>query len=218
MAIEQPGFAIGFMEAAADLKTKQFYCVKPTADKVFNLCTAAGESFLGVLQDKPDINEVGNIMRDGVTKVMVGVGGLTAGQNWMTAADGTAIAATAGKVSAGTVLIGALQGKLATVTLGKQDGGAGALATNGVISTAAGKKIAAGSHVTTAGEAAANTLSIAHGMTTVTAVNIMVRDAGNNVVTSDADVTVVGANIVVADGATYNTVENQVIDWFVFGT
>lgn len=218
MAIDQPGFSIGFMEAAASMLTKQYYCVKPTADKVFNLCTAAGEPFLGVLQDKPDTGQVGNIMRDGVTKVMVGVGGLTAGQTWETAADGTAIAVTSGKVGAGLVLIGAVQGLLATVTVGKQDGSAGALATNGVVAPAAGKKINGGSHTTTAGEAAANTLSIAHGMTTVTGIQIMVRDAGNNVVTSDADVTVVGANIVVADGATYNTVENQVIDWIVFGT
>ena len=39
MALEQPGFEIGFMDAAASLATKQYYCVKVTADHAVNICT-----------------------------------------------------------------------------------------------------------------------------------------------------------------------------------
>jgi hypothetical protein len=122
MAIEIPVFDLGIMEAAADLTAKQFYCVKATADKTAGIATAAGESVLGVLQNKPNSTEVMDIMCIGVTKLMVGVGDLAAGGLWETAADGTGIAATTGKVGMGTVLIGAVAGKLATVTVGFAQG------------------------------------------------------------------------------------------------
>lgn len=123
MAIEIPVFNLGFMEAAADLSTKQFYCVEVTADKTVNVTNAAGENCLGVLQNKPSVvGDVCDIMCLGVTKVMVGTGDLTAGAVWEAAADGTAIAATTGKVGMGTVLIGAVAGKLATVTVGFAQG------------------------------------------------------------------------------------------------
>jgi hypothetical protein len=86
-----------------------------------------------------------------------------------------------------------------------------------VAAPVAGKLIAAGAHSTTAGEAVANTLTIATGLTTVATVQVMVLDATNNVVTADADVTFTGGNLVVADGSTYNTVEGQVIHWFAYG-
>lgn len=122
MALEQPGFAIGFCEAAADLSAKQFYCVKVTGAKAINIATAAGETVLGVLQDKPKANEVANVMCTGVTKLVAGVGDLAAGALWETAADGRGITAATGKVGMGTVLIGAAAGKLATVTVGFAQG------------------------------------------------------------------------------------------------
>lgn len=123
MAVEIPVFNLGFMEAAADISTKQFYCVEVTADTTVNICNAAGENCLGILQNKPSVaGDVCDIMCIGVSKVMVGTGGLTANQVWETAADGTAIAATTGKVGMGTVLIGAVAGKLATVTVGFAQG------------------------------------------------------------------------------------------------
>lgn len=123
MAVEIPVFNLGFMEAAADLSTKQFYCVEATADSTVNLTNAAGENCLGILQNKPSIvGDVCDIMCIGVSKVMVGTGNLTAGQVWEAAADGTAIPATTGKVGMGTVLIGAVAGKLATVTVGFAQG------------------------------------------------------------------------------------------------
>jgi len=119
MAIEIPVFNLGFMEAAADLSTNQFYVVEVTADKTVNLTNVAGEKALGILQNKPSIvGDVCDIMCLGVSKVMVGTGDLAAGGIWEAAADGSAIPATTGKVGMGTVLIGAVAGKLATVTVG----------------------------------------------------------------------------------------------------
>lgn len=123
MAIEQPCFKVGFMKAAADLSAKQFYCVEVTADVTVNVNNAAGVEVLGVLQNAPKSGEVADVMGIGITKLMVGVGGLTAGATWEAAADGTGIAATTGKVGKGTVLIGASQGQLATVTVGFATGG-----------------------------------------------------------------------------------------------
>lgn len=117
MALEQPLFNIGWMKAAADLSAKQFYCVKVTANATVNIATAAGENILGINQDAPIADSPVNVAVIGVSKLVAGVGDLAAGQNWETAADGTGIAATTGKVGCGTVLIGAVAGKLATVTI-----------------------------------------------------------------------------------------------------
>jgi len=123
MAVEIPVFNLGFMKAAADYSTKQFYCVEVTADETVSVCDGAGGPCIGILQNKPSIvGDVADVMCIGVSKVMVGVGDLAAGANWMTAADGTAITATAAKVAMGTVLIGAVAGKLATVTVGFAQG------------------------------------------------------------------------------------------------
>ena len=123
MAVEIPVFNLGFMEAAADLSAKQFYCVEVTADKTINLNNAAGENSLGILQNKPAAaGEVADVMCIGVSKLVAGTGDLTAGAVWEAAADGRGIAATTGKVGMGTVLIGATVGLLATVTVGFAQG------------------------------------------------------------------------------------------------
>lgn len=64
--------------------------------------------------------------------------------------------------------------------------------------------------VVSAGQAAANAAVIDTGLTTITALSVMVLRAGN-VVTSDADVTFVGGVVTIADGATYNTTAADVI-------
>lgn len=123
MAVEQPCFKIGFLKAAADLSAKQFYCVKCTADESINIATSAGENVLGVLQNKPLSGSPGEVMAIGVTKIVVGTGDLAAGATWESASDGTGITCTTAKAGMGTVLIGAVAGKLATVTVGFATGG-----------------------------------------------------------------------------------------------
>lgn len=78
--------------------------------------------------------------------------------------------------------------------------------------------VSLGGRVTTsAAQASANAVVIATGLTTILGAIIQVVDAGNNVVTSDADVTFSGGNLTVADGATYNTVSGQIINWIAWG-
>lgn len=83
--------------------------------------------------------------------------------------------------------------------------------------TSAGKLLASGAHTVTAGNASANSATIATGLTSIASMVVQVLDSGNNVVTADADVTASGGNLVVADGATYNTTAGYVIHWLAFG-
>lgn len=68
-----------------------------------------------------------------------------------------------------------------------------------------------------AGQAAANAVAITTGFSTIAAAFVMVLDTGNNVVTSDADVTISGGTLTVADGSTYNTVEAYKLHWIAVG-
>lgn len=74
-----------------------------------------------------------------------------------------------------------------------------------------------GTHTITGGEAAANTLTIDTGLSSITTHIVQILDSGNNVVTSDADITKSGGNLTVADGATYNTTSGYKIHWIVVG-
>jgi len=77
--------------------------------------------------------------------------------------------------------------------------------------------IAGGSHTITAAQAIANSCTIATGLASVTSVVVQVLNTTFNVVTSDVDVTISAGNIVVADGGSYNTVENYIIRWIAVG-
>lgn len=115
MAVEQRVFNIGFMEAAADLTAKQFYCVEVSAALKVNVNNAAGEHILGILQNKPNTGETADVSAVGVSKLKIGTGGLTAGVRWMADSDGRGVAATAAKVSGGIVLEGGSENEIATV-------------------------------------------------------------------------------------------------------
>lgn len=122
MPVEQRIYNIGFLTAAADLSAKQYRCVKVTADEKVNIATAAGEAILGVLQNKPVAGDVADVGALGVTKIIAGVGGLAAGKQWETAADGSGIEVAAAKVGLGTIIKGAAQGGIAMVTIGVATG------------------------------------------------------------------------------------------------
>ncbi len=77
--------------------------------------------------------------------------------------------------------------------------------------------VRAGIVTVSAAQASANAVAITTGLTTITAVQVMVLNTGNNVVTSDADITFTGGTLTVADGSTYNTVENYLIHWIAVG-
>lgn len=87
---------------------------------------------------------------------------------------------------------------------------------NPVASTATGKKVAGAASTVSASEDTANTKTIATGITIAAAI-VQITRAGA-VVTDDAAVSYSGADLVVADGATYVLTENDVINYLVFGT
>jgi len=122
MATEQPLFKVGTLKAAADLSAKQYRCLKVTADETLNIATAAGENIFGVLQDKPLAGAPCEMMCIGITKLVIGAGGLAAGAIWETAADGSGITVAAAKVGLGTVIKGGAAGELATVSIGFAQG------------------------------------------------------------------------------------------------
>ena len=74
-----------------------------------------------------------------------------------------------------------------------------------------------GEYTVTAGDATANASTIPTGLTTVSMALVQVVDSGDRVLTSDADITWSAGNIVVADGATYNTTAGYKIRWFASG-
>ncbi len=97
MAWEQPNFSVT-MPAAGDLKTKQFYAVKLASDGQVAVCTAATDRPFGILQNKPDAENVeANVMIIGVSKYQADTS-VSVGAVLGTSGDGQFVT----KTSAGT--------------------------------------------------------------------------------------------------------------------
>lgn len=86
--------------AAADLRTKQFYGVKLDSAGKIVLCSAAGESVLGVLGNKPNTGEVGSVDVAGIVQVIAG-GVIAPGGKVKVSAAGKFVAASAGTTNTG---------------------------------------------------------------------------------------------------------------------
>lgn len=69
MAYELSVLKVPGLKAAADLSGKQFYFVKLTAAGQVNVCTAATDKSIGVLQNKPTSGQVAEVTCIGITKV-----------------------------------------------------------------------------------------------------------------------------------------------------
>lgn len=70
MAYEVPLLNVPGLVAAADLSAKQFYFVELTAAGTVNVCGAATDKAIGVLQNKPDAaGRVAEVMAIGISKV-----------------------------------------------------------------------------------------------------------------------------------------------------
>jgi hypothetical protein len=69
MAWELPVLTLSQFKAAADLSAKQYYFVEITAAGTVNVCNAATDQPIGVLQNKPKSGETAEVMVIGVTKV-----------------------------------------------------------------------------------------------------------------------------------------------------
>lgn len=83
------------LEAAADLSAKQFYFVKVNTSGKADVCSAATDRPIGVLQNKPTSGNTAEIVVAGVTKVSSN-GALTAADLIGTSSDGQADGKTPG--------------------------------------------------------------------------------------------------------------------------
>ncbi len=103
MAYEQGLRNIG-VPASADLSASQFHFVVVNNNGQLALPAAGGDGD-GVLQDKPNAAGIeGEIAVGGVTKVVVGAGGVTAGDLIATDNAGKAVTAAAGNKILGRAL------------------------------------------------------------------------------------------------------------------
>jgi hypothetical protein len=102
--------------ANGDQSGNQYLFMKFTASGI-EVCDTAGEDAIGVLQDKPTAGKVGAIAYSGVSKVIVGTGGITAGAGVQTNASGEAIAASTGDYKLGVALQTGAAGAIVPVLL-----------------------------------------------------------------------------------------------------
>ena len=94
MANENGVFVIGHLLAENDLSAKQYHFVEISGDNQVDVCDGAGEQAVGILQNKPIAGQACEIMVAGMSKLLAGTGGLTAGDLFGTSATGTGIAKT----------------------------------------------------------------------------------------------------------------------------
>lgn len=116
MAYEIPGFSFTLV-AGEDLTSSQFCAVdvEVSTGQVV-LPTAKGRA-IGVVQNKPDDGFAATIVVTGVTKALVGVGGVIAGNNVTVDDDGTIIQAGSGDRCIGLALSTGAAATLQTVLL-----------------------------------------------------------------------------------------------------
>jgi len=68
-----------------------------------------------------------------------------------------------------------------------------------------------GSYTMVTADDTAGTVSIPSGLTVFKYFNVTIVDSGGNVVTSDADLTISGSNLVVADGGSFANTAGYVV-------
>lgn len=123
-----PGALAGssFLTGNGYQSTGQFLIVKSSgANRTFVPCTATTDRPAGISQDTPASGGALGVMNLGISKVFIGSGGLTAGDEYGSDADGNAVrkassgtGANFGQFVLGEVIEGGTEGSLATVTVG----------------------------------------------------------------------------------------------------
>lgn len=62
--------ADGGWKAAADLRTKQYYAVEVTGADTVNVCNAAADVAIGILDNKPNMNDPAEVVHFGPTQAI----------------------------------------------------------------------------------------------------------------------------------------------------
>jgi hypothetical protein len=104
--------------AAADLSaaTNQFRAVKLTAAQAVNLASTGGEAIYGILQNTPASGQPADVGIFGISKALIGVGGVTAGDTLQTeTATGKLITKSSTNTVVGIALTTNAAGELCTI-------------------------------------------------------------------------------------------------------
>ena len=102
MAYEIPGFTFT-LAAGADLSAKQYTAVKVNSSSAA-INAANAEDCVGVVQNKPTSGQATTIVSNGISLMLAGTGGLTAGGNVGIDANGAAVAAASSDAIIGIAL------------------------------------------------------------------------------------------------------------------
>jgi hypothetical protein len=116
VAYEIPGFSFTLV-AGEDLSSSQFCAVDVEVSTGQAVLPTAQARAIGIVQNKPHDGEAATIVVSGVSKVLVGVGGVVAGNNVTVDDDGTVIQAGSGDRCIGVALSTGAAATLQTVLL-----------------------------------------------------------------------------------------------------
>ena len=96
MAFEEEVLDVSF-KANADLSSYQFYVVKMAADNTVDVCSGATDKPIGILQNKPTSGQIARVRVMGVSRFIIGAGGVAYGNRVGTAATGKGIVKSTNK-------------------------------------------------------------------------------------------------------------------------
>ena len=116
MGYEIPGFSFTLI-AGEDLTASQFCAVDVEEGTGDAILPNAGGRAIGVCQNKPDDGQAVTIVVSGVTKVLVGVGGIVKGNNVTVDDDGTIVQAGSSDRAIGIALSTSSAATLGTMLL-----------------------------------------------------------------------------------------------------
>lgn len=122
-AYEMPGFSYSLI-AGEDLTGSQFCGVDIDSSGKAVLPTEGGRC-IGILQNKPDEDQVATVVYDGISKCAIGITGCTAGDNLTIDDDGTLIQASGNDQTVGVALQTHASGEMGTVLIHFGIGAAG---------------------------------------------------------------------------------------------
>lgn len=115
-AYEIPGFSWTLL-TGEDLSALQFSCVDVNSSGLLITPAADGGRVVGVVQNKPGLGKRATIVTDGISKVKVGTGGVTAGDRVQALTNGTITTAASGDYPVGIALQTGAAGTLVAVLL-----------------------------------------------------------------------------------------------------
>lgn len=115
MATEIPGLVITGV-AGESFASAQYYGCVLAADGQWDIADTPGNDIMGVAQNKPAVGEELTVMVSGVSKMVVGTGGVTVGDKVQCIADGITTAASGDHVVGRALSTGAA-GEIVSVLL-----------------------------------------------------------------------------------------------------